>query len=752
MTRITEQRRNKLTQRDMLWAIGFLLVAGPVMGVWLNYPAFWTFPWGTLLLLLDVLVVPVLFLIRWRSSDRFWRENRWIIAPAVVLLLLLLNSAWLSSYISSTYLQESQEKVFKANQGCQLHINYPSYLVYERTVPAEIHLRMVCENSQIRPLISLQSTPQVLFLSPTEQGSGWQNQLEVILSGDGTDVVIYVRVASVNVKVISLVINGMVTGIELPVQNSDFEKHLEFFVNLLQSGSLFFTIIGAIFAGLKQVDEQKVNERKRVIDALLGRISNFKYENGNLNALVGEIALEIRDWGELWTEDQKRYFQTNYPKLFEIDKDLWQEAARLQNAKDFIQTSGAICLITKIDQPGALANLKIGYPGYQPELAASYFPPEDYPLEKVFAKYKRAQIVEDNTPTDHSGIDLLNMCFHPYKDWQYPFHYGKFHFDEKHGKPKRWFLFFPLLDAICFPYPAERNIHQTYCFQIGWDLRAGLYQYCMDYTDRSHPKTLYAQGTETFFVPVFPDDLSAWREDRQFLGYLLHALAGAWMRALAHNPYLIEENTPIEQQMVAELLVSRYGDSAAVKKMLFAQFSHPELPLSPSADFLKLLDQASHKHIVSHENLAGLLSLRPFGTNYTQYLCAETAPNGDMNGTLSFHLHNSQIENQLSESHSIIVRFLLTGKQTDPEQVLHMHHDGLLRLLDSRIKMSTNNLSPQAFSALFYPPPHPEQLDRFLVRANGSPGKIIKMAHDVLARHLKQHPDDPEISPELLDA
>lgn len=745
MTSSTEQRRSKLTWRDLLWALGFLLTAGPAIGVWLRYPALGAFPWGAFLLLLDVLVVPALFLIRWRSSDRFWRENRWIIAPAVVLLLLLLNSAWLSSYISFTYLREAQEEVLEANQGCKLHVSYPSYFVYESTTPAEIHLRTVCENSQIRPLIALKSTPQFLLLSPAEQGSGWQKHLEVVLPGDGTDAVIYARVENANVKFLSLIINGVDTGIKLSVQNSDFEKHLKFVVNLLQSGSLFFTIIGAIFAGLKQVDEQKINERKRVIDALLSRILNFKYENGKLNALVGEIALEIRDWGELWTEDQKGSFQKNYPKLFEIGKDLWQEAARLQNAKDFIQTAGAICLTTRIDKPGALVKLEMEYPGYKPEWAPSYFPPEVYPLEKVLAKYHCAQIAEDHTPSDHSGMDLWHMHFHPFKDWKNPFHYGKYEVS------RNKYLHFPLLDDITFSFPAERNIHQTYYFQTGWDLRAALYQYCADYLNRSTLGQV-VQGRETFFVPVFPDALPAWRDDRQFLGYLLHALAGAWMRALAHNPYLVEESTPIQQQMVADLLVSRYGDAAAVKKALFAHFAHPELPLSPSLDFLKLLDQVSPSRIASRENLAGLLSLRPFETKYTQYLCAQMAPNGDTHGTLSFYLHNSRIETELRESQSFAVRFLLAGRQTDPGQVLRMNRDNLLTLLDSRVKMSTNNLSPHVFSALFYPPPKPKQLDQFLTRANGSPGTIVKMAHDLMALHLTQHPDVPEISPELLDA
>lgn len=744
MTNDGEQRRNKLTWRDLYWALVFLIVVGMAIGLWYFYLAFWQLPWGGVLLGLSILAVPILFLIRWRSSDRFWRENRWIIMPAIILVLILLNSAWASVFISSTYLQESQVKVFEVNPECKLYVSYPSYIVYEGAAPAEIHLRMVCENLRIRPLIYLEnSIPKDLLLSLEEQGKAWKNRVEVVLPGDGTDTIIYARVANAHVKFLSLIISGVSTNIELSVQTSEFKKHLEFFVNLLQSGSLFFTIIGAIFAGLKQLDEQKINERKRAIDALLGRMSNFRYENGNLSAFVEEIAVEIRDWGEVWTKDQKSRFQTTCPQLFKEKKDLWQEATRLPNAANFIETTGAVCETTGIARPGALADLEISYPGYKRESAASYYPPEDYPLAKIFAKNQCVQLDADNASLDNLRIELWGMRFHPYLDWKSPFYYSKIK-----GKDR----YFPLLDEITFSYPTEQGVNQPYYFLTGWDLHAGLYKYLLDYSDDSKSKPL-GPAKETFFVPVFPENLPAWQDDIHFLDYLLHALAGAWMRTLAHNPYLIEENTSLEQQIVAELLVKRYDDSAAVKRELFAQFKNPKLPLSPSADFLKLLDQVSPKRISSRENLAGLLSLRPFETKYTQYLCADIAPNGDSHGTLSFHLHTPRMKHELqelNEAQSFICHFLLADKRTGSNQV--MSSGDLRKLLDSRIRLSTNNLSPLHFSDLFDPPPQPEKLEQFLARANGSPGTIVKMAHDLLARHLEQDPDNPYISPDLLNA
>ncbi|MEJ5223059.1 MAG: hypothetical protein WHV44_01285 [Anaerolineales bacterium] len=728
-------------RQNWQWATSFLFVAGLSVCIWLLYPAFWTCPWGTFLLGLNILAIPVLFFGKGRSPNRCWRENRWIIVPAVVLGLVLLNSAWASAFISATYLQESQEKVFESHPGCKLHIRYPSYVVYERITPAKIHLRMVCHDARMRPLVVLRSPPQTLILSLAEQGNAWGDHLEITLPGDGTEVVLYARAANTNDKFLPLVINDL-TSVDLPMKNADFEKHLKFFVNLLQSGSVFFTIIGAIIAGLKQLDEQKINERKRAIDALLSRMSNFKYENGKLNDLIKEIEGEIRDWDALWTDDQKSKFKEIYTELFRGSKDLWQEAARLPNASDFIKTAIAIFGIAGIDCPGTLKDLEIKYPGYKPESAAAYYPPEDYPLAKVLGAESGTVLDANNAPADNSHIDLWGMRFHPFGDWRAPYYYGKLRVKE---------FYFPLLDKITFSYRGARNEHQTYYFPTRWDLLAGLYAYCVDYADRSKPDLL-SQSRETFFVPLFPSDLPSWRTEGHFIDYLLHALAGAWMRALAHNPYLIDENTPIEQQLVAELLVNRYGNSAAVKRALFAQFAHPELPLSPSTDFLKLLDQVSPGRIASPKNLSGLLSLRPLGTKYTHYLCAEIAPTGISHGTLSFYLHNAHIEDELRATQAFVVRFLLAGKQTSADQVLRMEPDALLSLLDYRIKLSTNNLSPQTFLDLFYPPPEQGVLDRFIRRANGSPGTIVKMAHDILAQHLEQFPDIPEISPTLLES
>ncbi len=732
-------------RQNWRWAVTFLFVAGVSVCIWLHCPAFWTSPWGTFLLGLNILAIPVLFFAKGCSPNRCWRENRWIIVPAVVLGLVLLNSAWASAYISVTYLQESQEKVFESHDGCNLHVRYPSYIVYERITPAEIRLRMVCKDSRVRPQVALSSSSRALILSPTEQGGAWEDHLEIILPGDGTEAVVYVLAAKAGeAAFFPLAINGLF-GIELLVQHAEFEKHLEFFVNLLQSGSVFFTIIGAIFAGLKQLDEQKRNERQRSVDALLSRMSNFNYENGKLNDLIKEVEGEIRDWGELWSDDQKSKFKDIYKELFKEgkSKDLWQEAARLPNASDFIKTSIAIFGIAGINCPGTLKNLEMAYPGYKPESAAAYYPPEDYPLAQGLRAEAGTVLDANNVPADNSRIDLWGMRFHPFGDWRYPYHYGK---EGVKG------LYFPLLDAVNFSYQRVRNAHQTYYFPTRWDLLAGLYTYCVGYVDRTKSDHLLSQGRETFFVPLFPSDLPPWRTEGHFIDYLLHALAGAWMRALAHNPYLIDENTPIEQQLIAELLVNRYGNSAAVKRALFAQFAHPSLPLSPSADFLKLLDQVSPGRIASPKNLSGLLSLRPLGTKYTQYLCAEIAPTGISHGTLSFYLHNAHIEDELRATQAFVVRFLLAGKQTSADQILRMKPDDLLQLLDYRIKLSTNNLSPQTFLDLFYPPPLQDVLERFIRRANGSPGTIVKMAHDILAQHLEQFPDIQEISPTLLES
>lgn len=731
--------------REIRWQFALLLTGPLPLAIFLFWRDFWDQHVG--FILFDVLIIGGLYILHYRR--KFWRENRWIMMPAAFVMLVWVNSIWMQAYWSVEKLQ--QVKIFpkdtNMSQVLALRAAYPAWVPYDLDGTPSLTIWWDCRAQQCADIeVELTSGSESLqFAVKNDAGLIWEETLRVILPGDGTAMEILLRQPAFPKKLLVPLKAALHPHRDIPWKIGEIEfegiseaKARQFGLEFARGVSVVVTIITVIFAGLRQLDEQKRNLRRNEVDSLIKRIKDFKYENGKLEALLNDILPEMDDF-DAWEQEQRDRFIRDYKELISTKisySEWWQES--LQAKKLFIPSALAVVdeVLPGWNKPSVLIEIQHKLPSYRPARAALYFPPEFFPLEAQFRQLEGNSLPGTDSP-ERWGVTLWEMRFPPYGDDKNPFLY--WHSGEM-------FRQYPLLDELKFPLIATGHFKpHAYHFMSQWDLRAALYLHCRSFFDFTKDSALLRKSQRTFLAPVLPGDDSLWQAASRPEIYLLRALAGAWLRALAHNPYLADENTPIEQEMLASLLLWRYRNAFAIKNMLLEQAKRNAIPLSPSSGFLQLLEKARPADPVSQQTLAGLLALRPRETEQTLFLCAETALTGISDPAFSVYLRALPAQPDIPDT--FLVRFLLKTRR-DADPALAIDPDTLNKFLDSRIRLTG---SPrQTFDGLFYPPPSQADIKAFIARAGGSPGILVQMARDLLRRHIEQSSGDPDIPPEAL--
>lgn len=736
--------------REIRWQAA-LLLAGPLpLAIFLFWREFWGQHVG--FILFDVLIVGGLYILHYYR--KFWRENRWIVMPAAFVILVWVNSIWMQAYWSVEKLQQVKTfpKDTDASSSLALHVAYPAWVAYDLAETPSLTIWWDCRAPKCEEVeVKLTSRNETLkFAVKNDAGLTWKEMLPVMLPGDGTAVEIFLRYPVFSKKQTAR-LNATLSALNLSLEFGEIEfegiseaKARQFGLEFARSLSVVVTIITVIFAGLRQLDEQKRNLRRNEVDSLIKRIKDFKYENGKLEALLNDILPELDDF-DSWEEEQKDRFIRDYKELISnkiSDSEWWQES--LQSKPLFIPSVLAVAdeVLPGWNKPPILIEIQQKLPPYRRARAAVHFPPEIYPLEAQFRR-QVGQPQPEKEPQERWGIPLWKMNFPPFGDVDNPFQYWQ---NEKTDLPRQ----FPLLDSLKFLF-GNYFQSQTYYFSTSWDTQAALYRYCRSFYDFVGNDAFVGdadslkKSQQTFFVPVSPDDCPSWQETSRPESYLLHGLSGAWLRVLAHNPYLADKNTPVEQDLLASLLLWRYRNVFVIKNALLEQAEHSAIPLSPSSGFLQVLEKAKPINPADLRSLTGLLALRPRETKQTLLLCAETSLAGLTDPVFSIYMRAFPPQPDIPDT--FLVRFLLKTKR-DTAPVLAIDTENLRKFLDSRIRLAG---SPrQAFDGLFYPPPSENAIEAFIARAGGSPGILVQMAHNLLLRHIEQSPDDPDIHPEAL--
>jgi hypothetical protein len=75
-----------------------------------------------------------------RRNGEIWRDYRWIIAPAVLILLFLFDVSWAQSTLSNYALEKSTIEYISLDKDTTLHLEHPSQIFYDSINDAKINL------------------------------------------------------------------------------------------------------------------------------------------------------------------------------------------------------------------------------------------------------------------------------------------------------------------------------------------------------------------------------------------------------------------------------------------------------------------------------------------------------------------------------------------------------------------------------------------------------------------------------------
>lgn len=711
--------------QETRWQVA-LLFAGPLpLAIFLFWRDFWN--QHVYFILLDVLTVGVLYILHYHR--KYWRENRWIVMPAAFVILVWVNSTWAQSYWSVENLQNLKTFPAKSSlaNSLALRASYPAMILRDGLVSPSFSIWWDCR-TQFCAAVDVEITSQsqvVEFGIKKETGIVWEKSLPVPLPSNGAAVEIIMRqIDTKKAQSERFFIITTYKGVSYPigpiwVEGTQNAKTRKFWLELLKSSSVVITIVTAVFAALKQLDEQKQSERRKKIEETVTQIKNYKYERGKAKEFLSDVQAELYDWNK-WLPEQREDFRNMFKKFVEmvVEKSISQEhyssetSPWAQSAIATIETLGYAKEETK-----ALAEKIIqAAPGYSPERYASRFPPELYPLQRRFAR-QSAPLPEEGK----WGISDWQMRFAPFGDeLNEQFKYVK---DDD----------FPLLAAVNFQFLTSRFSHQAYYFQNAWDLRAGYYQYCRAFNSAE----LQLQSKQTFFVPALPEAIPIWEDKIQFQEYLLHNLAAAWLRVLANAPDITDKMGLWEIEAVARLIAWHYGSGSAIRV----------LSLPDESQIMRHLQGIKPENVFPVGEKNKWLALRPPETGQTLYLYAQVSLGGKSDESNAVHIPESLVKTLKKEA-VFAVCFLL-AEQAVHEQALRMSNEALLLLLNERVNMST--AGSKFFGDLFGEHPFFDDIvEQFLDRAGGSPGKILHMANTVLENHQQSLPENPYIDPDDL--
>ena len=548
------------------------------------------------------------------TRPQFWREYRWIIISAAVIFVTWIMSMWAQSYLSIENLQSLQIYPPPGTTSA-VYATFPRRVLYNTTdvPPLSIWLAPQASGTTTSTVALTSNVPQVVF-SLEEGNLRWQSELTFDLPPDGTEKAILLRRPDLpkDLPVIlsataMLTTSNAVTTTSIPigtvlVEGQESAKHRTLVLGLLQTSSVVVAIIAALFAGFKQVDEQKRNERKKEVDEVIRKIEDFKYERGKVSKFLESSLLELRDWSD-WLPEQQADYQNAFLKVINTLEQC-TDILEVSSSEPSSWTNPAKQIVAKIQPTGAKAILEQiaqQEQDYSPELEAVHFPPEKYPCHKWFLGQAISPLPQDNLSLGW-GIKAWDMKFPPFGDANNPFKY--FQGDD-----------FPLLGEVRFPLNGTDHAwfnNQTYHFPTNWDVNAGTYQFSRRFgslTDDSLRKL----SQRTFFVYNRAEEIPLWHELLTFEDYLLHNLAANWLRLLAHMPEIVDKITLAKREAIARMLVWHYGSSAAIQA----------ISLSPDAAILKHFQTTKSDLSLTSSNKTRFLSLRPPGTHNTVFLSAE---------------------------------------------------------------------------------------------------------------------------------
>jgi hypothetical protein len=761
---------------------------------------------------ITVLVIWLAFVILsfWsHPSGELWRDYRWIVAPAVLVLLFLLDSSWAQSRLSTQFSEKIEYGEYPV-KGLIIHVETPNKILYDTSIEHHLSLWINCVDQCASQPITLSSnmTEGILFAVQTPSGKPlqWQKKLKISLPYDGSALVVSIRQPApseedqtANIMLTTTALKTVsLDGNRIQIEGQRAAQMRYWKKNFLETSSIIVALISAIFAGIKQWEEERrrqeeeekrqknvkeeeekrrrSEEIQRAIDGLDTGLRN------DFPSTLKQCTELMQDWS-LWKISLQDRFREKFSSF--ANKEIWA-AISSRNPKQLaedVELCIKLCdvIFESREEPIAL-KFKELEATLQQDVRAALSLLRDYPesitivrqiirslsdesKKKIIDDYKnefQQQIID--LKNDFGFVDLnsypLQRKFQFYADLP-PTENRLAVWLEKHR-----IGFSPFMDASN-PYilgPSNDKLltdRELFISLVPTGFKSSVPENPVDHFEFANPWDVGAAlfeyvrnlppkiKNESFVVLLTPTMLADFGLEQPH-ELFLHALAEQWLWILAETPtryYSLKET----QQALLGRLLCWHGGSVMAAIHSLEHILEKKIDEESTKNFLTTISGwLNHidKSSLRKEEIIGLIELRPFPTQITLLLVSSIDWWMNIGGQISPELHTAldKHANWLQIHRWALAHFLISEIKPRTISPLELEKQCQQRMLIcSRGKV-------EAFEQLFAPHSK-ESADRILAyKANGSPGTMVRLGQELLLRHVAQHPNEDWLQIEDLEA
>ncbi|GAB4500333.1 MAG: hypothetical protein OHK003_20080 [Anaerolineales bacterium] len=350
---------------------------------------------------------------------------------------------------------------------------------------------------------------------------------------------------------------------------------------------------------------------------------------------------------------------------------------------------------------------------------------ESFPLQEQYSYYAKEHATEERLT---AWLRAHELDCSPFADADSPFY----------SVPDKQLLITHATPGFALSTSDFQNI--TFEFANAWDAGAALFEFCI-----TLPSNLRLKD-DIFSLAVTPGMVEDYGADHP-RKLLLHALAEQWIWLLAEEPTLFYSLESGQRDLAGRLL--RWHDfSPSITVNKIAEFAihldgmkkerENEEKENQTAFFSKITEWLGgmSANELRTEEINALIGLRPAPTKRTLFLISAIDLNPHVTGQISPSLHE-QLGAQsdwLSVHDCGLAHFLVDNKNPKTVSV-----PALVRQCNIRVqKCSRNKIE---FNQLFDAPG--EVPDAILAqKANGSPGRMVRLGQKLLMQHVERYPPD----------
>lgn len=365
--------------------------------------------------------------------------------------------------------------------------------------------------------------------------------------------------------------------------------------------------------------------------------------------------------------------------------------------------------------------------------------PTEYPLlESLFWRYS---VTNQNEGKLKEWLSLRKLSQSPFVDAITPF--------TSLSENNEGYLVDLVPTGFSFDFPSDKQIR--FRFNDAWDIRTAVYGFC---------KTIPSTVASKAFLVLVPPFLMIDYEKETALNIVLHALGEQWLNTIADEPAAFYDLNIYRQKVLARLLCWHYGSLDSVLVRLSREIDN-KYPLISSENqqnqgerkgknargFLKKAPhwlEGTASTPVQFGEIPHLLDLRPSSTQRTFLLMPSV--DLDFQTTISISPEKYDVFDTIVDWLSIhnytFIHFYLADQQW-----WRVEEERLIRIINERIRhcvIQEDNHENQinSLNELFVRHEKEEAEKILAQKANGSPGRMVRLGQKLLLQHVEKYPLD----------